>query len=320
MAPEIYIPNMINLPCQERKTKENKTNKNDRQDEEKEGGKETTWYFQQNCWTNFESTSQRARYSWIAACCLQYIWMKICNYSFSAPEITSVLLPAFRTWKSKVWKKTTCLCLGVWGSASLGDRTQSCACQNPPLCPISQVCGIQWVPPARALATEQCNIGDSSRWDQAPFFPVGRPLEWQKIGCVWWLRVRVTKRFHDCTGRLSELSYERHFNTSARSLKKKVRPMLALLAWLQSIFQNPALSNYSCRPTGTLHQGQAAPLYCCIHRVAQLLLFPVQSLNPIPLPCSVLEMLLTDYTMYTPRHQAFVLYSTSPAWRNSGWI
>lgn len=78
----------------------------------------------------------------------------------------------------------------------------------------------------------------------------------------------VTKRFHVFTGRLSELRYERHFNTSAKSLKKKVSPVLAFFPWLQSIFQSPALSNYFCRPT-CLHQGKAGPLWCFIHRVVQ---------------------------------------------------
>lgn len=84
----------------------------------------------------------------------------------------------------------------------------------------------------------------------------------------------MTKRFHVCTGKHSELSYERHFNTSARSLKKKVSPMLAFLAWLQSIFQSPTLSNYSCRATCTFHQGKAGPLYCFTHRVVESLVTP----------------------------------------------
>lgn len=111
----------------------------------------------------------------------------------------------------------------------------------------------------------------------------------------------MTKRLHVCTGKLSELSYERHLNTLARSLKKKVNPMLAFLAWLQSIFQSPTLSNYFCWPTCTLHQGKAGSLYCLICRAVQSLFVPYTATGSHSFALFCAGDAPHSYTTYTSR-------------------
>lgn len=94
---------------------------------------------------DFKSTTQRARCSWIAVYSLQYICR---DWEFAISHSQHLKFPLFcyqhlghGTYKAS--KRTTHFCLGFWGSANLGDRTQSWASQNPPLCHINQLRDIQ---------------------------------------------------------------------------------------------------------------------------------------------------------------------------------